>query len=83
MTHGYSSPEHAGKPTEALASPYVDDVEGVVDELAAKGVAFERYDRGPIVTDDKGIATFDGGAGIAYSRDPDGSTLSTAQQPRS
>ncbi len=58
VMHVYSSPEYAGKSTATLASPYVDDVQGVADELASKGVAFERYDRGPIVTDDKGIVTF-------------------------
>jgi len=81
--HVYSSPGHAGKSATTPASWYVDDVEGVVDELASKGVAFERYDRGPIVTGDKGIATFDGGARVAYFKDPDGNTLSIAQQPRS
>jgi catechol 2,3-dioxygenase-like lactoylglutathione lyase family enzyme len=60
MMHVYLSPEHAGGSTATLASWYVDDVEGVVDELASKGVAFERYDEGPIVTDEKGIATFEG-----------------------
>ena len=83
VMHVYSSPEHAGKSTATLASWYVDDVEGVVDELAAKGVAFERYDEGPIVTDGKGIATFEGGARVAYFKDPDGNTLSIAHQPRS
>ena len=53
-----------------------------MDELASKGVAFERYEEGPIVTDEKGIATFEGGAKVAYFRDPDGNTLSIAQAPR-
>jgi hypothetical protein len=56
------SPEHAGKSTATLASWYVDDVEGVVDELTERGVVFERYDEGPIITDEKGIAAFEGGA---------------------
>ncbi len=79
VIHVYSSPEHAGKSTATLASWYVEDVESVVDELTSKGVTFERYDEGPIVTDDKGIATFEGGARVAYFRDPDGNTLSIAQ----
>jgi catechol 2,3-dioxygenase-like lactoylglutathione lyase family enzyme len=83
MMHVYLSPEHAGKSTATLASWYVDDVEGVVDELAANGVTFERYDEGPIITDEKGIATFEGGAKVAYFRDPDGNTLSIAKAPRS
>ena len=34
-------------------------------------MTFERYDEGPIITDERGIATFEEGAKIAYSRDPD------------
>ena len=83
MMHVYSSPEHAGKSTATLASWYVDDIERIVDGLTSKGVVFERYDEGPIVTDDKGVATFEGGAMVAYFRDPDGNTLSIAQAPRS
>jgi catechol 2,3-dioxygenase-like lactoylglutathione lyase family enzyme len=83
VMHVYSSPEHAGKSTATLASWYVDDIESVVDELTSKGVVFERYDEGPIVTDGKGIATIDGGAKVAYFKDPDGNTLSIAQAPRS
>jgi hypothetical protein len=44
-------------------------------------VVFERYDEGPIVTDEKGIASFEGGAKVAYFKDPDGNTLSIAQAP--
>jgi catechol 2,3-dioxygenase-like lactoylglutathione lyase family enzyme len=58
-------------------------VEGVVEELTSRGVIFERYEEGPIITDDKGIATFEGGAKVAYFRDPDGNTLSVARAPRS
>lgn len=77
--HVYCSPDHAGKSTATLAGWGVDDIERLVDELTAKGVTFERYDEGPIITDDKGIATFEGGARVAYFRDPDGNTLSLAQ----
>jgi len=83
IMHAYLSPAHAGKSTATLASWYVHDIESVVDELVLKGVVFEHYDEGPIVTDDKGIATFDGGAKVAYFRDPDGNTLSVAQAGRS
>jgi catechol 2,3-dioxygenase-like lactoylglutathione lyase family enzyme len=82
MMHVYSSPEHAGKSTATLASWYVDDIERIVDGLTSKGVVFERYDEVPIVTDDKGVATFEGGARVAYFGDPDGNTLSIAQAPR-
>jgi len=83
VIHVYSSPDHTGRSTATLAGWYVDDVEGIVDELASRGVSFERYGEGPIITDDKGIATFDGGAKVAYFRDPDGNTLSIAQATRS
>ena len=82
MMHVYLSPEHAGGSTATLASWYVDDVEGVVEELTSRGVVFERYDEGPILTDEKGIATFEGGAKVAYFKDPDGNTLSIATAPR-
>ena len=81
--HVYLSPEHAGKSTATLAGWGVDDVEGVVEELTAKGITFEHYDEEPIVTDEKGIATFEGSARVAYFKDPDGNTRSIAQGPRS
>jgi catechol 2,3-dioxygenase-like lactoylglutathione lyase family enzyme len=74
VLHVYLSPGHAGNSTATLASWYVDDVEGVV---------FERYEEGPIPTDERGTATFEGGAKVAYFRDPDGNTLSIATAPRS
>ena len=83
VLHVYLSPDRAGGSTATLASWYVDDVEGVVDELTKRGVAFEHYDEGPIITDEKGIATFDQDAKVAYFKDPDGNTLSIAQAPRS
>ena len=36
-----------------------------------------------IITDEKGIAMFAGGAKVAYFKDPDGNTPSIAQAPRS
>ena len=83
VIHVYLSPEHAGKSTATLAGWGVDDVERVLEELTSRGVTFERYDEGPIVTDERGIATFEGGAKVAYFRDPDGNTLSIAQAPYS
>jgi catechol 2,3-dioxygenase-like lactoylglutathione lyase family enzyme len=80
--HVFSSP-HAGNSTATLAGWLVANVEAVVDELASRGVRFERYDDGPIITDDKGIASFEGGAKVAYFKDPDGNTLSLAEQGRS
>src|SRR5918912_2271102 len=70
VMHVYLSPEHAGKSTATLAGWGVDDVEEVVEELTSKGVTFERYDEGPIITDERGIATLGGGAKVTYFRDP-------------
>jgi predicted enzyme related to lactoylglutathione lyase len=41
----------------------------------------ERDDEGLIIRGGKGIATLDGGAKVAYFKDPDGNTLSVAQAP--
>jgi hypothetical protein len=81
--HVYLSPEHAGRSTATLASWGVDDVERVVDELNSRDITFERYNEEPIITYEKGIATFEGGAKVAYFKDPDGNTLSIAQAPHS
>jgi catechol 2,3-dioxygenase-like lactoylglutathione lyase family enzyme len=83
VMHVYLSPEHAGKSTATLAGWGVDDVERVLEELTSRGVTFEHYDEGPIITDERGIATFEGGAKVAYFRDPDSNTLSIAQVPHS
>ena len=82
VLHVYLSLEHAGNSTATLASWYVDDVEGVVEQLTERGVVFERYEEGLILTDGKGIAKFEGGAKVAYFKDPDGNTLSIATAPR-
>jgi len=71
--HVYPSPGNAGMSAATLATWYVDDVEKVVDELAAKGVKFEHYDG--IVTDAKGISPRAGGGKVAWFNDPDGNTF--------
>jgi catechol 2,3-dioxygenase-like lactoylglutathione lyase family enzyme len=55
----------------------VDDLDATVDELAARGVRFERYDG--FDQDDKGIAR---GAGpdIAWFKDPAGNILSVLHE---
>lgn len=53
----------------------VDDIDRAVDELAARGVRFERYDG--FGQDGKGIARDSGGGPpIAWFRDPAGNVLS-------
>ena len=83
VMHVYLSPKHAGKSTATLAGWGVDNIEEVVDVLTSRGVTFEHYDEGPIITNARGIATFEGDAKVAYFSDPDGNTLSIAQAPRS
>jgi predicted enzyme related to lactoylglutathione lyase len=56
----------------------VDDVEGAVDELAAKGVAFERYDG--FEQDEKGIDRSGPAGGIAWFTDPAGNILAVHGQ---
>ena len=55
----------------------VEDIEKAVDELAARGVRFERYEGMP--TDEKGIFR-GGGPLIAWFTDPAGNILSVLQQ---
>ncbi len=56
----------------------VSDVEAAVDELAARGVEFQRYEGTPAETDDKGIFR-GGGPLIAWFTDPAGNVLSVLQ----
>jgi catechol 2,3-dioxygenase-like lactoylglutathione lyase family enzyme len=71
--HVYPSPAHAGKATATLATWYVDDVEGVVDELSSNGVVFEHYEE--VTTDEKGISPRAGGGKVAWFKDLDGNTF--------
>src|SRR3954469_24025123 len=57
----------------------VDDVEAAVDGLAARGVAFERYDG--MEQDDKGIARGPGPE-IAWFKDPAGNILAVLESER-
>ncbi len=55
----------------------VDDIDSVVDDLAARGVRFERYD--DFDQDENGIARGNGPA-IAWFKDPAGNILSVLEQ---
>ena len=68
----YLKPDHMPATYTILNFP-VDDVEGTVDELTARGVSFERYD--DFEQDEKGIARGNG-PDIAWFRDPAGNILS-------
>ena len=54
----------------------VDDVEAAVDDLASRGVAFERYDG--MEQDEKGIARGPG-PDIAWFKDPAGNILAVLE----
>ena len=59
----------------------VDDIDEAVDELARRGVAFERYEG--LDQDDKGIArgrSKGWGPDIAWFKDPAGNVLSVLQE---
>ena len=57
----------------------VANIEQAVDELAARGVQFESYHEGGLVTDEKGIF-HGGGPKIAWFKDPAGNILSVLEQ---
>jgi catechol 2,3-dioxygenase-like lactoylglutathione lyase family enzyme len=68
----YPKPDHEPASFTVLNFP-VDDVEAAVDELAGRGVEFERYEGAP--QDEKGIMRGNG-PDIAWFRDPAGNVLS-------
>ncbi len=74
----YAKPDHTPASFTVLNFP-VDDITKAVDELTAKGVTFERYDDGPVKTDDRGIL-HGPGPQIAWFKDPAGNILSVLEQ---
>ena len=70
---------NAGSSRATVAGWGVDDIEAVVDDLAARGVHCLHYDDPPLVTDPKGIVDFGAGNRVAYFPDPDGNILSISQ----
>jgi catechol 2,3-dioxygenase-like lactoylglutathione lyase family enzyme len=73
----YEKPSHEPAQHTILNFP-VDDIEAAVDELHAAGVEFERYDEGPIKTNEKGIAH--PGPLQAWFRDPAGNIVSVLEE---
>lgn len=70
----YPKPDHTPAGFTILNFP-VADVEATVDELTARGIAFERYEGTPVETDAKGVFR-GGGPLIAWFKDPAGNVLS-------
>lgn len=71
----YPKPDHEPATFTILNFP-VDDVEATVDALAARGVAFERYEGSG--QDERGIFRAEGPP-IAWFRDPAGNVLSVLE----
>ena len=57
----------------------VANIEQTVDELVKRGVHFESYNEGSLVTDEKGIFR-GGGPKIAWFKDPAGNLLSVLEE---
>jgi predicted enzyme related to lactoylglutathione lyase len=72
----YQKPDFAPATYTILNFP-VDDIDKAVDELAARGVRFERYDG--FEQDEKGIARGPG-PDIAWFKDPAGNILSVLRE---
>ncbi len=72
----YQKPDYTPATYTILNFP-VDDIDKAVDELAARGVRFERYD--DFEQDDKGISRGEGPY-IAWFKDPAGNVLSVLQE---
>jgi catechol 2,3-dioxygenase-like lactoylglutathione lyase family enzyme len=74
-TLAYPKPNHTPA-TYTILNFEVDDIDQAVDELAARGVQFERYDG--LGQDEKGINRA-GGPYIAWFKDPAGNILAVLQ----
>jgi catechol 2,3-dioxygenase-like lactoylglutathione lyase family enzyme len=72
----YPKPDHRPADYTILNFP-VDDIDRAVDDLAARGVRFERYDS--FEQDEKGVSRGEGPY-IAWFKDPAGNVLSVLQE---
>ncbi|MEU3727005.1 VOC family protein [Streptomyces sp. NPDC031705] len=72
----YPKEDHAPAGFTVLNFP-VDDIDAAVEELAGRGVRFERYSG--FEHDDKGIVRAEGGPKIAWFTDPAGNVFSVLQ----
>jgi catechol 2,3-dioxygenase-like lactoylglutathione lyase family enzyme len=73
----YPKPNHVPATFTILNFP-VDNIEQAVDELTRRGVRFESYNYGDLVTDEKGIS-HGPGPKIAWFKDPAGNILSVIE----
>jgi hypothetical protein len=77
--HLYPTP-HAGTAQNTAAGWQVDGIEAVMDELRARGVAFEEYDFGEMGRSENGIFSF-GGFKVAWLKDSEGNILELSEVP--
>jgi predicted enzyme related to lactoylglutathione lyase len=71
----YSKPDFEPA-TYTILNFEVDDVDKAIDQLASRGVSFERYDN--FDQDEKGVFR-DGGPNIAWFKDPAGNVLAVLE----
>jgi catechol 2,3-dioxygenase-like lactoylglutathione lyase family enzyme len=77
----YLSPDNAGRSPATVAGWFVDDLDQTMEELASRGVTFERYDQPGLKTDERGV--FDAGRfRAAWIKDPDGNTMALNEPAR-
>lgn len=67
--------DHAGEAGHTIAQWHVDDLDGEVRDLTAKGVAFETYPDMPGVQWDGVIASMGGMGRAAWFRDSEGNIM--------
>ena len=71
----YPKPDHTPATYYTILNFPVDDIDGAVEDLGARGVEFDRNDH----TDEKGIMR-EGGPYLAWFTDPAGNVLSVLQE---
>jgi catechol 2,3-dioxygenase-like lactoylglutathione lyase family enzyme len=74
----YPKPNHQPATYTVLNFP-VESVDKAVDELAGRGVSFERYEQPEVRTDSRGVHR-DGGPVIAWFKDPAGNIFSILEE---
>ena len=79
--HVYVSPTAASAATATLATWYVPDLDQVVDELAANGLTFDRYDDPVLKTNEKRVHEMPDGR-VAWFKDPDGNAFAIEEGTR-
>jgi predicted enzyme related to lactoylglutathione lyase len=72
----YVKPDYVPATFTVLNFP-VDDIDAAVDELAGRGISFERYEGMP--QDEKGVMR-EAGPLVAWFKDPAGNILSVMQE---